>query len=71
MPEKVAPRGPTKTPVAIQFEYDVWHAGELALFARQTFAYELQVAPLPPDACLRIAPFRLQIAPEHLPVVDP
>jgi hypothetical protein len=38
MPEKVAPLGPTKTPVAIQFEYDVWQAGELALFLRHIFA---------------------------------
>ena len=38
MPKKVAPLGPTKTPVVIQFEYDVWQTVELAFLLRHIFA---------------------------------
>ena len=38
MPKKAAPLGPTKTPVLIQLEYDVWQTVELALLLRHIFA---------------------------------
>lgn len=68
MPVKVAPWGPTKVPVFMQFENEVWHAGELLLFDLQMRAYALHV--LLPAALF--APFLSSQTPAvHFPVVEP